>query len=171
MTLVIVERSFEQACDIESLQAQENGGAWCLDLHRVRFVRTYVSRDNKRMVCIYDAPDAESVRLAQGTIAMPVDRVWAAACCDGETEEATIVVERSFERPFTTAHLPAARERSAWCFDMHRVQLSRSYISGDGHSVVCTYRAPDVETVRAANRKAELPFDSIWGCSVHYPPG
>jgi hypothetical protein len=29
------------------------------------------------MLCLYQAPDAESVRLAQHQANMPVDRVWA----------------------------------------------------------------------------------------------
>jgi Nickel responsive protein SCO4226-like len=44
----------------------------------VRFLRTYFSADRRRMLCVYDAPDAESVRAAQQTIAMPVERVWPA---------------------------------------------------------------------------------------------
>jgi hypothetical protein len=62
--------------DIETIQALEDAGQGCLDLHRVRFVRTYFSRDRKRMICLYEAPDAESVRIAQREAQMPVDRVW-----------------------------------------------------------------------------------------------
>jgi hypothetical protein len=74
---VLVERSWDQPVTIEAIQAIEDAGAWCLDTHRVRFVRTFFSTDRTRMVCLYQAPDAESVRLAQRQAGMPVDQVWA----------------------------------------------------------------------------------------------
>ncbi len=77
-TDVVVERSFESAIDIDALQSREHAGQWCLDLHRVRFGHTYLALDCKRMLCLYRAPDAESVRTAQRQLDMPVDRVWSA---------------------------------------------------------------------------------------------
>lgn len=85
MTDVIVERSFETSADMDALQAKEDAGLWCLDLHRVRFLHTYVSLDRKRMLCIYRAPDAESVRISQRQIDMPLDRVWSAQRHEPET--------------------------------------------------------------------------------------
>ncbi len=74
---VVVTRSFPEAVTLESVQAIEDAGAWCLEAHRVTFLRTYFSSDRKRMACLYQAPDAESVRLAQQQAGMPVDRIWA----------------------------------------------------------------------------------------------
>jgi hypothetical protein len=74
---VLVGRRFEEPANLEEIQAIEDAGAGCLETHRVRFVRTYFSRDGKRMLCLYQAPDAESVRIAQREAGMPVDRVWA----------------------------------------------------------------------------------------------
>jgi hypothetical protein len=73
---VLVERSFEEPVTMEEIQAIEDAGAWCLDAHDVRFVRTFFSRDRKRMICLYRAPDAEAVRVAQRKAEMPVDDVW-----------------------------------------------------------------------------------------------
>lgn len=75
--LIVVERSFDAPGELDELQAREDRGAWCLEQYRVRFVRTYFARDRRRMICLYAAPDAESVRAAQRTIGMPVDLVWA----------------------------------------------------------------------------------------------
>lgn len=74
---VVVERSFDTAADLDALQAREEAHAWCLEQHRVTFLRTFLSADGKRMLCLYHAPDAESVRLAQQQAGMPVARVWA----------------------------------------------------------------------------------------------
>jgi hypothetical protein len=73
---VAVERRFEAPVTLESLQALENAANWCLQQHKVTFLRTYFSADRKNMVCLYDAPDAESVRIAQQQAGMPFNRVW-----------------------------------------------------------------------------------------------
>lgn len=73
---VIVERSFEEPAVLAHLQAKEDAKQWCLDAYQVKFVRTLLSNDRKRMLCLYAAPDAEAVRAAQQQAEMPVDRVW-----------------------------------------------------------------------------------------------
>jgi hypothetical protein len=74
---VIVERTFDEAVLLENIQAIEDRGAWCLEAYNVTFVRTYFSEDRRRMICLYHAPDAESVRLAQRQAHMPFGDVWA----------------------------------------------------------------------------------------------
>ena len=73
---VLVARRFEEPADFDAIQALEDAGKGCLDIHRVRFIRTWFSRDRRRMICLYEAPDAESVRVAQREARMPVERVW-----------------------------------------------------------------------------------------------
>jgi hypothetical protein len=72
----MVERRFEEPVTVEALQDLENASAWCLEQHQVTFLRTFFSADCRRMICVYHAPDAESVRLAQRQAKMPVERVW-----------------------------------------------------------------------------------------------
>ncbi|WP_176475672.1 DUF4242 domain-containing protein [Halomonas salipaludis] len=74
---VLVERHFAAPVTFEAIQALENAGAACLSNHRVRFLRSHFSLDRRRMHCLYQAPDAESVRLAQHQAGMPVSRIWA----------------------------------------------------------------------------------------------
>jgi len=74
---VLVERSFPEPVDLNDIQALEDANQWCLDVRNVRFVRTYFSQDRRRMLCLYSAPDAESLREAQREARMPTDRIWA----------------------------------------------------------------------------------------------
>lgn len=73
---VMVARSFDVPVSLEEIQAREDAASWCLEAHNVRFSRTFFSLDRKRMLCLYEAPDAESVRLAQREAGMPFDAVW-----------------------------------------------------------------------------------------------
>jgi len=74
---VLVERTFETPTTVEQVQAIEDEGAGCLQTHGVRFLRTFAALDRRRMLCLYRAPDAESVRLAQRAAGVPMDRAWA----------------------------------------------------------------------------------------------
>lgn len=77
LTQVLVERQFEAPVTFESIQAMEDAGAWCLEAHDVQFLATFFAMDYKRMLCVYQAPDAEAVRLAQRQVGMPVASIWA----------------------------------------------------------------------------------------------
>jgi hypothetical protein len=82
---VLVARSFDEAVQIEDIQAQEDAHAGCLETYRVKFVRTFFSSDQKRMLCLYQAPDAESVRRAQTEANMPLDNVRACQYFSAQT--------------------------------------------------------------------------------------
>ena len=73
---VLVERSFEEPVTLEKIQDIEDAGFDCLDSRNVRFIRTFFSHDRKRMICLYEAPDAESVRQAQREAGVPFNDAW-----------------------------------------------------------------------------------------------
>lgn len=74
---VIVERSFQDPVTLPQLQSAHDAALECLRTHRVRFARIFFSLDGRRMLCLYEAPDAEAVRIAQRQAALPLDTVWA----------------------------------------------------------------------------------------------
>ena len=76
-SLALVGRRFDEPVTMESIQAIEYANRNCLEAHRVRFLRSFFSADHRRMLCLYEAPDAESVRLAQQQAGMPMETVWA----------------------------------------------------------------------------------------------
>jgi hypothetical protein len=79
MELVVVERTFEEPVEFNSIVQAEQRAHWCLELHNVRYVQSYFSADRRRMICIYEAPDAESVRTVNATAKVSFDRVWSAS--------------------------------------------------------------------------------------------
>ncbi|HEY0833241.1 MAG TPA: nickel-binding protein [Azospirillum sp.] len=74
--LVAVERSFVAPVRFEEVQALEDRGAWCLSLNRVEFLVSWFALDRRRMICLYDAPDAEAVSRTNGRLGLPFERVW-----------------------------------------------------------------------------------------------
>jgi len=78
MERVIVERNFTEPLTDEIIQAMDQRASGCYGSWRVRRVRTYISRDRKRTICEYEAPDAESVRRASDAAGIPYSHVWTA---------------------------------------------------------------------------------------------
>jgi len=82
---VVVERRFDAPTTLGAIQAIEDAGIGCLQMRDVEFIYTLFSADRRRMICMYQAPDAESVRQAQHEAGMPVEAVWAFSIVDEQT--------------------------------------------------------------------------------------
>lgn len=78
MEHVIVERLLTAALDVASVRGSAANSRPCFEALRVRWLRTMLSLDGRRMICEYEAPDAESVRRAQDVAGLPYERVWTA---------------------------------------------------------------------------------------------
>ena len=61
MEWIIVEREFLEALTDDQLYRM-NDEAQCVDLYRVKGIRSYLSPDRKTLICVFRAPDAEAVR-------------------------------------------------------------------------------------------------------------
>jgi hypothetical protein len=173
MSVVVVERSFVEPVALEDIQGIEDRGAWCLEAHGVSFLRTYFSRDRRRMVCLYDAPDAESVRLAQEKAGVPFERAWASEVVRypaAEPKGDAVVLERILPRPVDEAALRDAAARGTWCLDQYGCRIVWSYLSTDGRRCLCVFAAPDAESVRQAQKQIAMPYEAAWPATVHEPP-
>jgi hypothetical protein len=78
MSRIIVERNFETPQSDADMKAVADRERPCLEVYNVAWKRCLVSDDRCRMVCEYDAPDAESVRRVQREAQAEFDRIWIA---------------------------------------------------------------------------------------------
>ncbi len=76
MSLIIVETDAEQPLTTEVLNAIAQRFSPCLKARDVTWCYSLVSSDRYRMICAYDAPDAESVREAHRRGKYNSDRTW-----------------------------------------------------------------------------------------------
>ena len=176
MEIVLVERRFETPVDFESIQSIESAGAGCLRAHQVTCVQTFFSRDRKRMLCLYQAPDAESVRVAERKAGVPFDRAWACERIGGQSAEVTagsrvhVVAERCFTEPITPQDVRRIQAGSTSCLETNDAAYLESYLSRDGRSMVCVFLAPDAESLRRAGRMLQIHDEIIWSATLHVPP-
>jgi Nickel responsive protein SCO4226-like len=164
MTDLILERGFDPPLTIADVHERVRSSEWCFDLHRVDWHASFLAADGRSMVCSVTAPDAESARVALRTTGADVQRLWTASVHEGFSRaDPNVLIERSFQVPEKFERLKAIVDDKAWCLEQHRAEWVRSFLSTDGRRMVCLYRAPDIESVRVAQREAGLPFERLWG--------
>src|SRR5262249_60577867 len=78
MTHLIVEQTFEAPLTDEEHGRIGQRLDQCLAAYGARWMRSYLSTDRRRMVCEFEAPDAEAVRTSYRSAGVGFDRVWAA---------------------------------------------------------------------------------------------
>ena len=76
MSRIIVERHFETPQSDADMQRVADRERPCLAAYRATWKRSLISTDRKRMVCEYEAADAETMRRIQHEAGAQFDRVW-----------------------------------------------------------------------------------------------
>lgn len=173
MDNVLAERVLDPPATRQAVEEQVELTAWCRELYAVRWLRSHMSNDGLRMICLYQAPDAEAVRNVYRKAGIDFDRVYAATIHESPGRAdglAQVMVERSFKSPADFEELQAIEDRGGWCLEMHQVSFLRTYFSKDRFRMLCLYDAPDAESVRIAQQKAGMPFERVWTTTLIVPP-
>jgi hypothetical protein len=78
MVRIIVEQVFDPPMSDAAFAELASRLEPCLKARGCAWKRSYVSSDRTRMICDYEAPDAESVREACRSAGHPFTSVWSA---------------------------------------------------------------------------------------------
>jgi Nickel responsive protein SCO4226-like len=76
MPRLIVEHSYDPPLTDEEHRRAAKRLDPCLEAHGARWMSSYLSHDRRRMICEFDAPDAEAVRQSMRSADVAFDRVW-----------------------------------------------------------------------------------------------
>lgn len=169
MSEVVMLREFAHPLDKDQFYAMARDALGCLDIYRAEWQESFMATDGSRLLCRFQAPDSEAIRLLSRGDGATDKRVWSGEVHDATEGAVSVVVERNFEQAVELETIQALEDAVAWCLEDHRVQFVRTVFASDRKSMLCLYRAPDAESVRRTQEQGKLPFDSIWPC-VHFTP-
>lgn len=79
MELVIVERAYSTPFTDEQVDDLRRRFGPCFSLRRIRWLRTFFSKDRLRAICFYEAPDASTVRDVHDQEGVAYERIWSAS--------------------------------------------------------------------------------------------
>jgi Nickel responsive protein SCO4226-like len=78
MPHIIVEYVFDPPATEEEHDRIGQQLGPCLEGRDVRYVQTFISLDRRRRVCVFEAPDAETLRTSYRSANVAFERMWAA---------------------------------------------------------------------------------------------
>ncbi len=175
MDTVVVERSFERpgTC-FDDLEALERTLGACMEIRRVRPLGSYFSRDRRKLVCLYESPDAESVRELQDKAALPYDRVWSATKLgDGSLLDprplTLLVVQRELPEVARSESLPSMLEAAMSQLHGYQAEHIMTLLRRDRSRALGFYKAPEAEVLRLLNERLTPPSEYVFPASAHMP--
>jgi hypothetical protein len=77
MARILVEKAFDPPVTEEKWNHDLSIGIPCHQAHDVHWIRSMMSRDRRRVICEFEAPDAETVRRSFHKAGLPFVRIWA----------------------------------------------------------------------------------------------
>ena len=78
MARLIVEQSFDSPLSDEEYDRVSNQIDPCLAKYGARWMRSYFADDRRRMICEFEAADAEAVLASYRAANVAFDRIWSA---------------------------------------------------------------------------------------------
>jgi hypothetical protein len=78
MAILVLEQSFDQPITPEEMNEAARGIDRCLQQHGARWMRSYVSKDRRRIICEFEAADAEQIRQSYRSAGVEFDNCWSA---------------------------------------------------------------------------------------------
>ncbi|MBD3886794.1 DUF4242 domain-containing protein [Phormidium tenue FACHB-886] len=78
----MVEREYDAPFDKKNWLAADQKLLPCLEIEGAKWMRSQVSLDGQRVICEFEAPDAELIRSAFRRTSIGFERVWVAEVLD-----------------------------------------------------------------------------------------
>jgi Protein of unknown function (DUF4242) len=175
VSLVIIETMTEQPLTDEILHAADQQISPCIQARNGTWRYSLLSSDRHRLICVYDAPDAESVRDAYRKGGLTSSRAWAGSVVEPEgvapvwNPSILKIQESTYPNGFTDEQCSTEKQHLLPCYAERGVEWIRSYVSLDRTRVICELNAPDAEVVRQSHRQFGFPFDRVWSAQVLSP--
>lgn len=165
MSEIFLERTFSPSIGQGDVLTMAHDAAGCMVRHRVDWECSMLSQDGKKMICWFRARDAESARIALRESGADTVRLWPGTVHDAPDpvpDPANVIVERSFDEPVMLDEIQAIEDAGASCLETHNVRFVRTFFATTRRRMICLYLAPDAESVRVAQRQANMPFSAVW---------
>jgi uncharacterized protein with GYD domain len=171
MDCVVRELSIDRPITLNDIQNALKRMALCNDINEVTLQHSYLTRGGEKLVCVFEAEDAEAVRRVTRQLGFDTKGIWPATMhgTDIHSDQlhvsvgtTTVLVERSFEQPTKFSDVQDQESAAAWCLETYYVRFLRSYFSLNQQRMLCIYEAPDAEAVRHTQKTAKMTFSAVW---------
>lgn len=174
MLLAIVETLADSPLTPESPTDTDLRVLACLTECNVTRRYSLLSRDRLRKICIYNAPDAESVRESYRKGGGVFSRIWAGELIQPQgiqpqRHPSMLKVIECTYPPLGQAEWQEVSSQILSCYAQRGIEWVRSYLSRDRTRLICELNAPDTQSIREAQHRAGVSFDRVWSATIVIP--
>lgn len=143
----------------------------CFKLHRVQWKHSFLSTEGGRMLCWYEAPDAESARIALRKLKASVEGVWAGNVIGDGVDGSPALSAANFVAELRLPGPPGAEGLDSLASTLRQedVTLVRGFVSIREPKAVCVVRAASDVAVRSTLERAALSAEAVWPCTPINP--
>ena len=78
MAILVLEQQFDPPITTEQMNEAAKRVDPCLEQFGASWVRSFVSKDRRKVTCVFEAPDAEQVRQAYRSAGVEFESCWPA---------------------------------------------------------------------------------------------
>lgn len=173
MSLIVVETTAEQPLTDELLQDDHERVMPCFEARNVTWRYSLLSTDRHRMICTFDAPDAESVRESYRKAGLQSRPIWSGLIQQEPAQpqrNSTVrhVIEGTYLPLSETDWNEISRKFLDYCAE-HDIEWLQSYLSLDRTKVIYELNAPDLKPIAEAPPKLDIPANHVWSAQVLSP--
>jgi hypothetical protein len=167
MSLVIVETVTEKPMTDADLQEADEIGLPCLQAHGVTWRYSLLSSDRYQMICLFDAPDAMSVRNSYAKLGVDKRAIWAGELLQPQDislqqDLTELYVIQAHYPVLSEAEWNEVQQKFVQCCTASGVKWLRSYVSLDRTRVIYELDAPDADSLGEVQRQAGLSRNGVW---------
>ncbi|WP_448574137.1 DUF4242 domain-containing protein [Trichothermofontia sp.] len=146
----------------------------CLAERNATWRYSLLSSDRLRMICTFEAPDAESVRESYRKGGGFFSRIWHGEWLTPEGRQPQpqanlLKVMEGTYAPIGETELVALSHKTLSCYAERGIEWIQSYLSRDRTRLICELNAPDTESIREVQHRIGVPFDRIWSALMIRP--
>jgi hypothetical protein len=173
MSLIIVETTADQPMTPEMIKDADERVLPCLDARNATWRYSLLASDRQRMICTFDAPDAESVRDSYRRAGLPSRPIWSGDLIKPDTifqPDSTMryVMEGSYPA-LSEANWNEIRHKLLHYCAKHKIEWLQSYISRDRTRIIYELNASDIGSIQVVADNLGISGDRIWSAEVLKP--
>jgi hypothetical protein len=174
MTIAIVETLSDFPLNPEEPNDTSLRVLNCLAERNATWRYSLLSSDRHRMICTFDAPDAESVRESYRKAGAVFSRIWSGELLKPEGIQpqrhpsGLMVIEGTYP-PISDEELNEVSSKTLSSYAQRGIEWIQSYISLDRTRLICELNAPNAESVREAQYTVGVSFDRVWSATLLKP--
>ncbi|MFQ4139367.1 nickel-binding protein [Nodosilinea sp. PGN35] len=175
MSIVVVETLSTTPLTPENPTATDYQILDCLGARMGTWQYSLLSSDRLRMLCVFEAPDAEAVRESYAKAGGGFDRIWSAQrLTPAQPPQTNGTPLRVIESVYPAAVTPDQWQTNHDSLQAYwveqgpeqRVAWVKSYLSLNRTRGFCELYAPNAEVIQTGYRQAGVPFHRVWSAKV-----